>query len=576
VTVGPYGLVLPLRCSSKSIRGSSLEVFRSSVRPLGCEHLGDQPPALWPHCRVYTAAVSHRIRAIDLGRGARGIRRSVDVECCRTRGLTAGQGNRSDRNLVATASRRGRDWSFGVWREPGAPEGTRGSSPREAVFLPCPFSGTEVHRAVIAAQERSSRTDANSGFCAPRPKPSRQSPSDVAAEAVPSREHPRHRLNQSSRCTAKRLGDHRTPNPPRCAGDAPSRGPPKQTRSGAEYAIAEAEANSTVARYLRQGVDRAGCRPHRTSTDRTDGGRQSLPTSELGCPDLRRSRGHAGPRRPSSRRRRDPRYGHQRANLALDHQDRVKRDTHMDPMTPPLGFGSFRRNQPGRSVRWFPPQRLPLSGFLTLSASPRPNLAALFRAASAPRISAFRALLHSTSRTASRRSRALLPLDQLDRRVASTAPRPRRPGNSRCTPAQLVTPRRSSLQLTRELLASSSTHRSRPTHTSERQSLPTKHEQGAHRNTSESFVTPAQATVSTGKDPRLQSLAPVEQPRPWHPRLTRARAVALLAFSPSEVCQLRHRDMPSPLVVTASPARRRHPRRQQAETHRATWPTPGS
>lgn len=61
--------------------------------------------------------------------------------------------------------------------------------------------------------------------------------------------------------------------------------------------------------------------------------------------------------------------------------------------TPPLGFGTFRRNQRGRSERaGLPHQHLPLSEFLTLPAVyTHPHLVALFRATSARRLATSRA-----------------------------------------------------------------------------------------------------------------------------------------------------------------------------------------
>jgi hypothetical protein len=68
-------------------------------------------------------------------------------------------------------------------------------------------------------------------------------------------------------------------------------------------------------------------------------------------------------------------------------------------------FGAFQRNQTRRSLRdGLPHRHHPLSGFLTLSAAySRHALAALFHAASARRLSTFRASPTRASRDASRR-----------------------------------------------------------------------------------------------------------------------------------------------------------------------------
>jgi hypothetical protein len=73
--------------------------------------------------------------------------------------------------------------------------------------------------------------------------------------------------------------------------------------------------------------------------------------------------------------------------------------------TTPMGFGSFRRLNPGDRCTGLPHPHHPLSGFLTLSAvSSRPGLVALFRATSALRICfGLQSFSLSASRDTSRR-----------------------------------------------------------------------------------------------------------------------------------------------------------------------------
>jgi len=83
-----------------------------------------------------------------------------------------------------------------------------------------------------------------------------------------------------------------------------------------------------------------------------------------------------------------------------------------NPTTPPMGFGSFRRMNPGDRCTDFPRRYHPLSEFLTPSAVlSRPGLVALFRATSAHRILAFGAFPSWS---------AVTPLGARDSRAVST------------------------------------------------------------------------------------------------------------------------------------------------------------
>jgi hypothetical protein len=105
-----------------------------------------------------------------------------------------------------------------------------------------------------------------------------------------------------------------------------------------------------------------------------------------------------------------------------------------NPTTSPMGFGSFRRMNPGDRYTDLPRRYRPLSEFLTPSAvCSRPGLVALFRATSAPRISTFRAF-PSRSAVASLDARCSLAVCGRLRFRPSCLELDRRP--SRCLPVR--------------------------------------------------------------------------------------------------------------------------------------------